>query len=443
MAIRDFFGGTQQNISVISPLSKAHQQRQALFGEYWKYYRGRHTKHLKVRPNTPDDNVILNYSKRVVNKSVQFLFGQPLQFEIDGEDDRSDRELFLDAVWGNDETKMQLLQTVAVNGSVCGQAFLRLHPPAQMGDLPRIVNLDPLLVDVLTNDDDVEQVQSYRIVWKVGDEWRRHRIDLLESGQWSITEEVNRRNQIWQMVNEELWPWTFPPIVHCQNQPLPNSFWGMSDLEDADVNDAINFAASNINRILRFHAHPKTIGTGFDARQLENTAVEEFWTIQNTDARVFNLEMDSDLGSAYAFMQELKQAYSKVTGIPDLDPSQVNVGALSGFALKILYGDLLELTSVKRNTYGAMLIEANKRILEMSGYGADNEISLQWASPLPESDSEEAATLNIDRQNGLSAETYLERRGYNIERETERLQDEAAGQANIGEQLLAAFERGA
>jgi hypothetical protein len=443
MAIRDFFGGNAPQTSVISPLSKQHQRRKALYSVYWDYYRGHHKKHLKIKPNTPDDNVILNYSKRVVNKSVQFLFGNPVTFEIDNQDGRTPAEDFLDAVWGGDETKMQLLQMIATNGSVCGDAFVRLHPAFNNGDLPRIVNIDPALVDVVTNADDVELVQSYRIAWKSGEDWKRHRLDLLDNGQWSITEEIARRNLTWEITNEELWPWNFPPLLHCQNQPLPNSFWGVSDLESADVNDAINFTASNINRILRFHAHPKTIGTGFDARQLQNTAVEEFWTITNEGARVFNLEMQSDLGSAYAFLSELRNAYSKVTGVPELDPSQVNVGALSGFALRILYGDLLELTKIKRNTYGAMLIEANRCLLEMAGYGADIETKINWESPLPESDTEEAATLTIDRQNGLSEETYLERRGYNVEREQQRLADEAAGQANIGEQLLAAFERGA
>jgi hypothetical protein len=116
----------------------------------------------------------------------------------------------------------------------------------------------------------------------------------------------------------------------------------MSDLEEADINDAINFTASNIQRILKFHSHPKTIGTGFSAEQLQNTAVDEMWAIPDPAAKVFNLEMQSDLASAFNYLNLLKGAYAKVTGVPDLDPAVVNVGALSGFALRILYGDLLE-----------------------------------------------------------------------------------------------------
>ena len=437
MKIWDFLARTTDSLAPISP---EQRQRQALFSLYWDYYRGRHRKPLKMRSGQPDDNTILNYSRRVVNKGVQFLFGKTIEFEIDGTDVMTRQEEYLAQVWGSDEEKMTLLQEIALNGAVTGTAFVRLYPPQGPGSLPRIVNVDPALLDVITNDDDIDDIRSYRITWKSGDQWKRHRIDA-DAGQWIISEEVKGAGDRWQLVSDEIWPWDFPPVVHCQNLPAPNEFWGISDLENADINDAINFTASNINRILRFHSHPKTIGIGFNAAQLQNTAVDQFWTIPNEQAKVFNLEMQSDLASAYAYLQELRNAYSKITGVPELDPAQVNIGALSGFALRILYGDLLELTRMKRNTYGAMLNELNRRILVVSNLG-DMLTRIVWQSPLPEDEQATSEALARDRQAGLSLQTYMERRGYDWKREQERIAEEQATTDTIGSALLRAFDRG-
>ena len=437
MKIWDFLARTTDSLAPISP---EQRQRQALFSLYWDYYRGRHRKPLKMRSGQPDDNTILNYSRRVVNKGVQFLFGKTIEFEIDGTDAMTRQEEYLAQVWGSAEEKMTLLQEIALNGAVTGTAFVRLYPPQGPGSLPRIVNVDPALLDVITNDDDIDDIRSYRITWKSGDQWKRHRIDA-DAGQWIISEEVKGAGDRWQLVSDEIWPWDFPPVVHCQNLPAPNEFWGISDLENADINDAINFTASNINRILRFHSHPKTIGIGFNAAQLQNTAVDQFWTIPNEQAKVFNLEMQSDLASAYAYLQELRNAYSKITGVPELDPAQVNIGALSGFALRILYGDLLELTRMKRNTYGAMLNELNRRILVVSNLG-DMLTRIVWQSPLPEDEQATSEALARDRQAGLSLQTYMERRGYDWEREQERIAEEQATTDTIGSALLRAFDRG-
>lgn len=444
MALRDAISNIlspRQPETGFTPLTDAHKARRDLYAAFWRYYRGHHRKALKVRPNTADDNVTLNLSKRIVNKGVQFLFGKSVDFEIDGSDsdERSAEEEYLDKVWGTDEQKHTLLQSIALNGGVTGTPVVRLYEPVpNMADsLPRIVNIDPSLLDVVTNDDDIDDVVSYRLVWRSGEQWKRHRIDLQDNGQWYVTAEITRPGSAqWVTIAEEsaLWPYEFAPIITAQNLPAPNEFWGMSDLEEADINDAINFTASNIARILKFHAHPKTIGTGFSATELQNTAVDEFWTIAAPDAKVANLEMQSDLASAYNYLAMLKQMYAKVSGVPDLDPAIVNVGALSGFALRILYGDLLETTQTKRNTYGALLSEVNQRVLALANLAEYGSAIVKnvWQDPLPSNDKEQAETLKIDKEMGLSTETYLTRRGYDAEQEMEkRKADQEEQQATL------------
>lgn len=445
MAIWDFVS-SQRQASAFSPLSDEHKRRQELFGLFWDYYRGKHRRPLKVRADGANDNVIVNYSRRVVDKSVAFLFGSQAapKFEIEDKENKA-AEDYLRAAWGGtDEERAMLLQEIGLNGGVTGTAFVRLYAPERPGDLPRIVALNSSLMEVITHQDDIDLVVSYRIVWRSGEDWRRHRIDLQESGQWVITEEISEKGSgNWRPVLETLWPFTWSPVFWCQNRPNPIGVWGISDLEEADINDAINFTASNISRILRYHAHPRTIGTGFSAPELQNTAVDQFWSIPKSEAKVFNLEMQSDLVSAYQFWSGLREAYSKITGVPDLDPDRVNVGQLSGFALRILYGDLLELTNVKRNTYGEMLSAVNGAIAEMGGFGEGVMVRNRWGDPLPVDEAARVQGLSLDRQQGLSLETYLEQRGYDPQREQARIQEEQASRTSLGEELLRSFERGA
>jgi hypothetical protein len=429
-----------------SPRTAEHSKRAALMARFDEYYRGRHRKPLVVKPGQADDNIILNYARRVVDKGVAFLFGPDVTFEV-GEDSEIDAaDEWLAACWGPEETRRRILLDLGMNGGKTGTPFLRLYEPQRPGDLPRLAPLNPALMDVICHDDDIDEVLAFHMVWLSGKGqnavWRRHRMERQPTGTWVISEEEYSRGGLWLLRDETLWRWTFPPVFFCQNLPSPTDVWGISDLEEADINDGINWVASNINRILRYHAHPKTVGTGFSPDKLQPASVDSMWTISEPLAKVFNLEMQSDLASAYQMLAALKEALAKTTGVPDLDPDKVNVGALSGFALRILYSDLLDKTRVKRVTYGAMLNQVNAALLEMGGFGTAQPVRCVWGEPLPSNEKEETDVLGADRKNGLSQETYFERRGYNAEREMKRLAAEKAKAGSIGETLLRNFETG-
>ena len=389
---REFLPEQTKAPDTMSPLSKTHKKRADLFTRYWTYYRGHHRKNIKVKPNQADDNVTINWSKKIVNASVAFLFGKPLSFIIDDDDDvESDAEAYLREIWSSDPARnwspMTFLQAVGMNGGVTGTPFIRLYVE---DDVPRMVNLNPSLVDVITNSDDIADVREYHISWsyknKRGeDAWKRHKISR-DDADWLIEEQEYNRGK-WVPVEDERWPYSFAPVFYCQNLINPNSIWGISDLEDADMNDAINFVASNTNRIVRFHAHPRTIGTGFQASQLQSTAVDQFWTIPVDGAKVFNLEMESDLASSREHKRDLEEAYHQVAETPRFDPTSLRAGVLSGFAIQLLYLPLLQKTDKKKETYGGMLQRLNYALLEIGGYEPETVQNI-WKSPLPSDDNE-------------------------------------------------------
>ena len=393
---RDFLPEATKAPDAMSPLSKTHKKRADLFTRYWAYYRGHHRKNIKAKPNQADDNVTINWSKKIVNASVAFLFGKPLSFIIDDDDTVSKAEQYLADIWASDPARnwspMTFLQSVAMNGGVTGTPFVRLYVE---DDVPRMVNLNPSLVDVITNPDDIADIWEYHISWsyknKRGEhEWKRHKISR-DGDIWLIEEqEYNRGKWVTDEEESEQWPYPFAPVFYCQNLINPNSIWGISDLEDADMNDAINFVASNTNRIVRFHAHPRTIGTGFAANQLQTTAVDQFWAIPADGAKVFNLEMDSDLASSRQHKTDLEEAYHQVSSTPRFDPTSLRAGVLSGFAIQLLYLPLVQKTDKKRETYGGMLQRLNYALLVIGGYEPATVRNV-WKSPLPSDDNEKAA----------------------------------------------------
>lgn len=379
--------------------SKEHTARRELFERYWNYYRGNHKKHLRQRQGSPDDNVILNYCRKIVNTGVDFLFGKPIDFSVDGNEfERSEQEQYLDTILAPDPLNGfhygDLLNDVAVFGAVTGTAFVRLYNTGDIyPDKPALVAINPALVDVTTNPDNIQEPTEYRITWQSGDVWKRDKITRLDNGFWQIVRETRsaKSGRDWQAEDEPVvWPYQWPTIFHCQNLKNPQSFWGDSDLTDADLNDTINFIASNTNRIIKFHAHPRTIGLNISKDQIQATGIDEFWAVNQDGANIYNLEMSSDLGSSLAHLDRLTSSFHQVTATPDLSPDRVQVGALSGFALSILYGPLLAKTEGKRRRYGAMIQRINAALLELGGFGQNIVTEIKWPNPLPVDKAEKA-----------------------------------------------------
>lgn len=414
----------------------------------WKYYNGFHKAPLPTAPGQPNDNVIINLARFLVNKGAAFLFGKEVTWELE-EGARTPAEQWLDHCW-NRNRKRTLLQRLGISGGVTGHVFLKILP----GDYPRLVSVEPEYVTVFWNAQDIETVWRYRIQWTEFDAQQRaleRREDTeKENGRWTITTYISRGGGRWVLDPDNppmVWPYDWPPIVDCQNLINPGSFYGLSDLEDLSEQDAINYVASKVQRILRYHAHPKTVGKGF---QPDDVAVSEDETIvlPSAESDLFNLEMQSDLSAALAFLDRLINLYMRTERVPNLDPAQISVGALSGFALKMLYGDLLEKTETKRCTYGDLLIEVNRRLLEMGGFGADNYVTLHWPSPLPEDWEEQKARDEFELLNEVaSLETVRARRNLDNEVEQKRIDAERekrdVNDGNIGAMMARNFFTGA
>jgi hypothetical protein len=398
---------------------------------------------LKVKVGEPDDNTKVNFSRVIVDKGVSFLFGRGIEFEIakpgdtppDVEGDAPDQveddaELWLNAAWRANK-KQARLQAIALNGGIFGHPFVKIVPAMPY---PRIVVLDPSTVDVDWDVEDLEKVIRFTITYAARDPYTRKMVNVRQivervsaanaPDSWTVTDQRNDPDgseDDWTTTATTKWPYAWPPIVHCQNLPAPNEFWGISDLEDdvLSINHTANFVLSNLSKIIRYHAHPKTWGTGFDPADVylgvnDIVALPDGSTLQN-------LEAQGDINASLDFYNKLREAIHELTRIPEVATGKVdNVGQLSGVALEILYQPLLEKTETKRQLYGDMLVELNAHLLELGGFGPDIETEIHWPEVLPSDPLVERQALQLDKGFGVSDDTILEKLGYDPDLERQK-----------------------
>lgn len=444
-------------------------KRQRTYKAAWDYYYGEHKRHLVPDDSNTDDNLIVNLIELLIDKGVSSLMGTTEQgavkgpvFEVIGDDpaeqgnvvrraarevrrrvaplQKTEQQIYLDQIW-EANSKALLLHDLAVNGGICGHVFLKVVPEGIVSledpdvRLPRLIALNPANIAVFWDESDTQRVLWYRIQY--GAEGNRQRQDIVRSeainkddpGYWIIYNyEQTNNNRKWHLSETPIqWEHAWSPIVEWKNMPHPNEHYGRNDIgKSGNLNDGLNFTASNIQRIIKHHAGPKTIGTGINPGEMDETAINSFWTTPNADAHIYNLEMQSDLSSSLNFMQWIRRAF--FDSGREIDPSTVQdkLGAMTNFGLRVLYRDSLEKVGTKRLLYGAGLRETCRHLLELGGYAATLRVVDKWPDPLPTDQLQTAQALEIDRRHGLSMDSYLDRRGYDAQEEAKQRENDIA-----------------
>ena len=417
------------------------QERTKYIDSNWRYYEGEHKRPLRVKVNQTDDNVILNLASEVIFQSNALLFGKKVDFDF-SDSEETPEEQALEALWKANDQQLWM-HDLGITGSVSGHAFVKLRPIGRI-ELPiQFVRLNPRFVTKFWSSTDYQQTIAYRVQWDEGRNWyRQDVVDL--GGQWLIRDLRKAiGSKQWEITGEAIWQYPFAPIVDWKNLPAPESVYGKSDLVSPELNDSINFVASNTNRILKYHAHPKTIIVGVLASAVTETAVEGIFALENEKARVDNLEMQSDLQSSKAFLSDLQSQFYSENHVVNIESMKDRVGQLTNFGLQTLFYNALHKLSVKQSLYGKGLAEISTRALLMMGITPPNEVRVVWPDPLPYNRLEQVNALRIEKDmRVVSDKTAATELGRDWETEQARMQQEQADQGNIGTELLRSFNNG-
>jgi len=445
----------QQSVA-LRPLEEAYaaeyNDRQARFAKHWNYYDGKMPEPLRVEQDGYNDNVLLAKTDQVADKLVSFLLGDGLAFDVAGDGERQAIDDSLAQLWtANREKRLQ--HNIALSGVLSGHCWVRVEQ--REGQWPRIVNLDPQHCTVFWDLEDVDRVLWYRLQYQLGEAGKR--IDYVRASAMPGAE--NAPDDVWYEIvyrrgkggrwerRDQGQRLDYCPIVEWQNSSRPFAFYGADDVRRVvALNDALNFTASNISRILKHYSGPRTIGIGMDAADVVASGASTFWTVNRptSEANIYNLEMQSDLASAREFMAIVLREIWQSARMVDPQTVKDSVGQLTNFALRVLYQDAITKTNDKRELYEEGLVAISKLGLQLAGIAPPETINVTWPDVLPEDATQVAQALLPELSAGvIDKQTYRELRGYANEVIEERLQEEKAGEEDLGSRLLTAFAKGA
>jgi hypothetical protein len=437
---------------VLLATADADRRRHERIHRAWQIYRGDQPKPLRVLPGEPDDNIRLNLAGLVVDTGVDALFGQNVSLHVEDDAGGIDTSAtdYVNEVYKYAHG-MLLWQSLATNGAVSGQAAIRIMPAPEgspVGSMPRLIIVDPEMLRIVWNPDDIGEVLAYVLQWLAidsrGKEYAKRQVIARDGNEWVILDQESRdiNSARWTTVNTSQWRYSWAPIIDVQNLPEPNHYWGRPDLTDdvLETQQAINRVMSNAARVQRIHGHPKVVAKGIGEGDLD-VGPDEAIVLPDSDSEISLLEPRATVTDHIELFTTVKSALHEISRVPEITAGKLdNVGNLSGLALKILYGPLVRKTEVKRRLYGHLIAMTSQRLVELAGYGPGAEVVIDWPEIIPDDALMEATAAEALQRAGVSMATTLSEMGYDPESESELRSSE---QTNIGAALLTAFDRGA
>lgn len=403
------------------------QERLNRLARAWTAYHEQLPPTLKPLKDGTRDDVPVQFARFVVDTSVHFLYGKGVEFIVPGGTDED--QAWVDRLWRENRGRTTMLK-FGQNGSVGGHCFAKIKPSTTPGGFPRIIVLDPANCTIETAPDDIDEVVRYiyqfTTVNASGRPVVRRQTIEQDGNVWRIVDEESALDsQAWTTISEELWAWPFPPIVDWQNTPIANEIYGKEDLTSAviDLSQSIRFSLSNMQRIIRLHAHPKQVATGFQPGDVQ--IGPDGMIVLPKDASVALLEMQSELSSSLAFSDRLVEHLHVQSGVPDVATGKLQaVGQLSGVALQILFQPVLQKNGAKQSTHGDGLNELTRRCMVVAGR-RDLLPETVWPDALPKDSLTSAQTALAWQEAGVSVATTIESNGYDPDTEADRRADEA------------------
>lgn len=414
---------------------KERRHRRKLFAENERYYNGDMSDPLIVDDDDPiNDNVILSILKQTVDRTLSFVFPDIPRLVIDPDIDENPDEQYIDETL-RINGGLVFLNGLVYNGALAGHVFVKVMEadPTLEGseDFPRLINLHPSNITIFWDASDQDRVLWYENQYSAGedsfiqDTW-------FDKNRWLTQTYVKPKGkQRWQTRGElAVWDSILSPIVDVQHLPDAVRKYGKSDITTdlRKLNDGVNRVASDVSRILKHHAFPKTVVTGASSNEINKTEIGALYSIANPDAKVTNLEMESDLASSMNFLDKLIDNVYLTERVVKVTGNVKDYQRVTNASIRSVYLDQIAKNQLLRWSYGELLQKIARRILLLKYEGNQAKAvrpTVLWQDPLPMDDTESINTLAIERNMHIvSEETASKKRGYDWDSEKEKQIDE-------------------
>jgi len=324
---------------------EVHGPRLNRYASNWAWYLGYHWAYKR---EIGEPQLTFNWVKAFSDYLVNFCFGKGVNFHAP-EATSGITPYTLKEVWEVHNNKMAVIMELAQLGSVSGDVFCKVayeEPYVDPAGVPvagkiRILPLNPAFCFPEWHPHDRTRLIRFKLkykFWGTAQDGSRMVMTYVEL----MTEDV-----IEEYINDELIdarpnPIGEIPIAFTPNIAVASSPWGLADINDlVSLNREYNEKATEISDIINYHVSPVTVITGAKASNLEK-GPRKVWAINNKDAKVSQLEMETNFTGPLGYMELIKQAMHELTGVPAQALGTMQpISNTSGVALTVQYQPLM------------------------------------------------------------------------------------------------------
>lgn len=364
-------------------LEQAELLRIQRYNEGWRFYFG---KHWMFKREDGEPLVTLNYFRKLIDKSVEFLVAKGFVNRVP-ESLELVTKPFLDEVWEYNK-RDQVGWDIGTTGAVTGDVFamITFEEPSVMQRRVNPYSLGHIRVNLLgseqvyptwdpLNTDVLIAVRIETIYYAERGTRQLDREDRVNhEGKQLYTKrftQIITRDQIVEQYHGDQ-PVIRPnvlgeiPVVHIKNLALPKEYYGLPDGMDLiDVQRELNEKATDISDTINYHSAPVTAIFGAKAKQLQR-GPRQVWAGLPKDARIETLKLEGDLPAASAHVQFVKKALHELSDVPEgALGSMQPISNTSGVALHIQYQPLIGKTKRKKAQYEPGIEQMNYFILRI------------------------------------------------------------------------------
>lgn len=416
--------------------------RLAAYRDYANAYSGAH---FQNPVDGGDENTVFNFCRTAVRKRAAWAAGKGFVLHpVKGNELVSD---IYQGVWATSGGRM-LIRKTAATALAYGDAFWYFTVDKQgVGgkELPRsqwsvkVAILNPAYVFPTWSERNPNELASVLIQFPIYSAGSRQ-ADLFSCVIDPLKITYYKNSDVTSEVPNAM---GLIPVCHIPSEVFADNKFGTSALIDvAPLNRRYNLVMQAINRIIKYHGEPTTIITGASMRNAERGA-NKVWSNFPADAKVFNLEMQGDLSSFREQAKALKAEMREAARIPAfcLDPENLSTSNVTGTAMAMMYGPLIEATEELQDSLSAAILRGNQIIaaihdkifgapLTVLADEADRifDMTVYWKSLLPKDEQLELDNAAKKIAMGIWSKAEAARRLSDVQ-DTERLCVELAADA--------------
>jgi SPP1 family phage portal protein len=354
----------------------AHQDRLRNYERYLRSYQGYSVRGpLLSRVPSEDKRIKFNYSQPVVNLSSGWMCSQPVDWEVDGDPDAT-KEAY--RIWDRSGSDRALL-----DASLCGSIYGDMVAIATQDDKgkPRIEFVDPSICYPTFDGSDYSILTTLDIAWQVTQEEGMeqpvtHREFYTQDSLTVYENDVEVERRTYDAI----------PAVWIRNASIKGQPFGLSDLQNiVDLVEEYDHIASKQTRIIDYYASPALVFHGVQQKSdIQKDMKTAFF--MSEDGKVEYLEWKGNTPDIETNLTRIRNAIAEISQVPAVAFGQSDSGltSISGVALQILYGPLINKTRRKRSSWGPGLEYLMQQALLASGYAVDVEsVNIIWPESMP------------------------------------------------------------